>query len=84
MRIKILDEYDNQDFYQEFFPDDSQYDNGDFFSDSRYSNEDSVDEQIGEHDFFYGLDGDEPLIQNGTTYNLEIDEECGPETEFLD
>ena len=83
-RIKILDEYDNQDFYQEFFPDDSQYDNADFFSDSRYSNEDNVDEQIGEHDFFYGLDGDEPLIQNGETYNLEIEEECGPETEFLD
>ena len=64
-RIKILDEYDDQDFYDEFFPTDAQYDNGDFFSDTSQS--DDV--------FFFGEDGEEPLVENGETYNMAVDDE---------
>ena len=67
-RIKILDEYDHQDFYDEFFPNDVQYDNGDFFSDTDQSDE----------DFFFGEDGEEPLVENGETYNMVVDDEYDP------
>ena len=68
-RIKILDEYDNRDFYDEFFPNDS---NEDFFSDTDQS----------DTDFFFGDGGEEALVQNGETYNLAIDDEYDLDTVY--
>ena len=67
--IKVLDEYDDHDFYEEFFPTDSQYDNGDFFSDASQADDDV---------FFFGEAGEEPLIEVGETYTMAVDDEYDP------
>merc|ERR1712240_67665 len=64
-RIKVLDQYDNEDFYDEFCPTESQYDNGDFFSETTQSDD----------LFFFGEDGEEGLVENGETYSTAVDDE---------
>merc|ERR1712240_192995 len=63
--IKALDQYDNEDFYDEFCSSESQYDNGDFFSETTQSDD----------LFFFGEDGEEGLVENGETYSTAVDDE---------
>ena len=64
-RIKALDQYDNEDFYDEFCSSESQYDNGDFFSETVQSDD----------LFFFGENGEEALVENGDTYSTAVDDE---------
>ena len=64
-RIKALDQYDNEDFYDEFCSSESQYDNGDFFSETVQSDD----------LFFFGENGEEALVENGGTYSTAVDDE---------
>ena len=64
-RIKALDQYDNEDFYDEFCSSESQYDNGDFFSETVQSDD----------LFFFGENGEEALVENGGTYSTAVEDE---------
>jgi len=84
-RIKALDQYNNGDFYEEFCSSESEYDNGDFFSEtvqsdcsseSEYDNEDFFSETVQSDDlFFFGENGEDPLVEDGDTYSTAVDDE---------
>ena len=53
------------DFYDEFCSSESQYDNGEFFSETVES----------DNLFFFGENGDEALVEDGDTYSTAVDDE---------
>merc|ERR1711954_418025 len=78
-RIKALDQYGDVDFYEEFCSSESESDNGDFFSEtvqsdcsseSKYDGGDedfSSETALSDNLFFFGENGDEPLVEDGDT-----------------
>ena len=84
-RIKALDQYGDVDFYEEFCSSESESDNEDFFSEtvqpdcsseSQYDDGDfSSETALSDNLFFFGKNGDEPLVEDGDTYSTVVDDE---------